>query len=1118
MIDKTIKLLGKRLPIIQVIYCTIETIFFSGIAFGWPSIVYILKKEKYFVDRYCPQNSTTPNSTFTGKFFADQNGCSAQDEALNLVFTIATSCFGVISVLIGQFMDKMGIMKTRLVLLCCMGYAGLMFSLLSIDNELVMFPALVLLCGAGLQFMIVNMRSCSAFPNYSSTITNLQSASLDASGFLFILFQASYVNLDISLQTSFQIWTASLIIPICATIFFLPNSKFYPPEYYDHLQKKMVSGESRPLLSGEFDQQNSSQYTNPDISDPSLNDEMNDEHAFDQTNITNYTSVKAQSNIGRPRHYSQSFKIHSTSLDREHHTSYKKSLQRSYAPVQNFLLSGHHVLPDEDGDRSVNTGLCGMEWKSIRECICSLIFLFIVLWYCTFSLYLNYFIGSFNKWIQFLSHNDEAVVSKFTTAFGGMLFCGIFFSPICGSVLDYRMSRGEKSRGLKNSIIMCLMTWSLSVAVPLLSFISKPIEIQYLSFALFAGMRAFMYGGTASLFTVIFPEKYFGRLYGSVALCSSAILFSQFGLFAVTERVFNGDPSTITYVLLGLNTSMIIFPIYLFYLRTNRQEDDGEIEGMMDPQTFMVGTGGGFYTYPIDIFRPDSYATHQPMVDDVSMPMVFPEPYTIDPPMAFYAPQLDNTYQQPMESNCDYSCQIENTEGVINFPKLFKNSNRSKNEKEKCVEKFRKNFMESMNNSPIISLFNKSIEFNERYDINRFLLKENNDFQVIGIIGDNRSGKSTLLSLLTGNQFTDNDKDYSFPTKHNNAYVRMRIMRNDNTIFLDSKNLLTQSMVEWKDPAKLADTNFQQVKLATWLTSVCHVLIVMVDDDSSEQLRKLLSIVNTVKPTLRKTEGTVDCQLIFVHNKFVSPNSNVGHLCNSLMNLLPSLKFVKSHEEKSIQNESIMTIKTDSIDLSDSDDDSSDDEQFLALNDKFTHDSQTILFRDAEILLKEKFSNFFLTSSTNLKKKRSIESFVNVKNRQSKITERIVEKFIRENGLKIDNISNNLENVGVSMKNVTSTCMKSIPEIIYLPQADNFFTDRKFQENRSKRSDFLKSLSKVGTFQKELDRFSKILSTLRNKTSVTESQWLTSAKLLLNSINQSQLMNHCQNGRLILNG
>ncbi len=107
--EKLKSLKSKNYKTILLLYSIVEMILCSGLIFGWASLAYILKKEKYF-DEFCAYPAIS-NSSAT----VDMVYCSSQEDRLNMAYTVAFVTVGVISFPVGSLLDSFGPKVSRVV-------------------------------------------------------------------------------------------------------------------------------------------------------------------------------------------------------------------------------------------------------------------------------------------------------------------------------------------------------------------------------------------------------------------------------------------------------------------------------------------------------------------------------------------------------------------------------------------------------------------------------------------------------------------------------------------------------------------------------------------------------------------------------------------------------------------------------------------------------------------------------------------------------------------------------------------------------------------------------------------------------------------------------------------
>ena len=85
----------------------LENFLFSGLVFGWSSLVFVLKKEGIF-SHLCRGNNQTNSS------IESIVGCKEQDEVLNLSYTISSVVPPSLSIVLGLIYDRCGLRFSRL--------------------------------------------------------------------------------------------------------------------------------------------------------------------------------------------------------------------------------------------------------------------------------------------------------------------------------------------------------------------------------------------------------------------------------------------------------------------------------------------------------------------------------------------------------------------------------------------------------------------------------------------------------------------------------------------------------------------------------------------------------------------------------------------------------------------------------------------------------------------------------------------------------------------------------------------------------------------------------------------------------------------------------------------
>ncbi|KAM9324862.1 equilibrative nucleobase transporter 1 [Gastrophryne carolinensis] len=223
----------------------VECICFAGVTFGWASLVFVLKKEKYFQD-LCPQaENHTINST---------NNCLQQDERFSLIFTVAAFMNSFMTLPCGYIFDRYGTAVARIIGILLYTTAMLLVAFSTADTAVLLFPALSMMASGGIIFIMTNMQVGNLFGSQRSTIITLFNGAFDSSSVIFLIFKILYEN-GISLRDLFLFISSCSVCHVLRTLFLLPKGHipFSLPAGYDYgiSCKKDVATTTNSIVSSE---------------------------------------------------------------------------------------------------------------------------------------------------------------------------------------------------------------------------------------------------------------------------------------------------------------------------------------------------------------------------------------------------------------------------------------------------------------------------------------------------------------------------------------------------------------------------------------------------------------------------------------------------------------------------------------------------------------------------------------------------------------------------------------------------------------------------------------------------------------------------------------------------
>ncbi|XP_067666070.1 nonsense-mediated mRNA decay factor SMG9-like [Haliotis asinina] len=176
------------------------------------------------------------------------------------------------------------------------------------------------------------------------------------------------------------------------------------------------------------------------------------------------------------------------------------------------------------------------------------------------------------------------------------------------------------------------------------------------------------------------------------------------------------------------------------------------------------------------------------------------------------------------------------------------------------------------------------------------MLLDQTDFLVVGVLGPQGSGKSTILSLLAGTSPQDSYRSYVFQpqtkeVKENGAHQTNGIdmyVTPERIIFLDTQPVLSASILDQmihqdkKYPSEYTSVEncieMQSLQMAAFLMTVCNVILVVQDWFTDVSFLRFLKNAEMLKPaTPSGHEGSShpeDAPDYFPHVVFVQNRAN----------------------------------------------------------------------------------------------------------------------------------------------------------------------------------------------------------------------------------------------------
>ena len=238
--------------ILSLITAIVETIAYGGIIFGWSSLYPIFLNEGYFSEN-CPKNVTS---------------CKGQEEALSLVYSIATTSAPIISLFTGILLDKTGAWVTRTIFISLVSVGLLMtsFSRPGISSWM-LFISFWCICVGGYGVSIVNIQACNLLPKFRALIASTINGACDSSTLVLLIARQVY-NQNVSFSVIFNFLAAISIIFHIRTFTLTPKRPtpyILPKNYtYGFKELKCVARHKKKNLKKEVNQDTLSAKETPD--------------------------------------------------------------------------------------------------------------------------------------------------------------------------------------------------------------------------------------------------------------------------------------------------------------------------------------------------------------------------------------------------------------------------------------------------------------------------------------------------------------------------------------------------------------------------------------------------------------------------------------------------------------------------------------------------------------------------------------------------------------------------------------------------------------------------------------------------------------------------------------
>lgn len=205
---------------------------------------------------------------------------------------------------------------------------------------------------------------------------------------------------------------------------------------------------------------------------------------------------------------------------------------------------------------------------AMRKQVQTFEFVYIVIFAAVQVLRATIYIGTTNKLLE--NYGDRQHDFLYTKVFSFVLPLGFLFVPAIDHIVE--------KRGLALSLVV---TNALGVVYNVLAFVPR-LDVQCLTFLVFAGYRAFLYAVMSAFTAKTFGLKNMGSLMGIIFSIGSVVSLAEYPAVYVSNAYFDGDLTALYALSLVLCLALVPLTEYLRkHEREREQRKQARIAALM---------------------------------------------------------------------------------------------------------------------------------------------------------------------------------------------------------------------------------------------------------------------------------------------------------------------------------------------------------------------------------------------------------------------------------------------------------------------------------------------------------------------------------------------------------